>query len=73
MNGTEKGWEVMCSTGTRACQYRVGGYCIGSVIYGLDSFPLLAPSHIDYSKVNPGLSCKKQGIMYIKSYFIIDS
>ncbi len=68
----------MCSTGTWACEYRVGGYCIGSAIYGLDSFPLLGPSHIDYSKVDPGLSdrtyfLQKQGIMYIKSYFIIDS
>ncbi len=52
----KKGLEVMCSTGTRAWEYRVGGYCIGSAIYGLDSFPLLAPSHIDYSKVDPGLS-----------------
>ncbi len=68
----------MCSTGTRACKYRVGGYCIGSAIYGLDSFPLLVPSHSDYSKLDLGyqagpISCKKQGIMYIKSYFIIDS
>ncbi len=56
VNGTEKGLEVMCSTGTRACVKRVGGYWIGSTIYGLDSFPLLAPSPIDYSKVDPGLS-----------------
>ncbi len=44
----KKGLEVICSTGTRACEYRVGGYWIGSAI---NSFPLLAPSHIDYSKV----------------------
>ncbi len=58
MNGTEKGVEFMCSIGSRACEYRVGGYWMGSAIYGLDSFPLLAPSHIDYSKVDPGLSNK---------------
>ncbi len=46
----------MCSTGTGAYEYRVGGYCIASAISGLDSFPLLAPSHIDYSKVDHGLS-----------------
>ncbi len=55
-NSIEKGLEVTCSTGTKACEYRVGGYCIGSAIYGLDSFPLLVPSHIDYSNVEPGLS-----------------
>ncbi len=70
--------EVTCSTGTRACEYRVEGYCIGSAIYGPDSFSLLVPSHIDYSKVDPGLSdrayfLQNQGIIYIKSYFIIDS
>ncbi len=52
MNGIEKGLEVTCSTGTRACEYRVGGYCISSAIYGLDSFPLLVPSYSDYSKVD---------------------
>ncbi len=47
----------MCSsTGTRACKYRVGGNCIVSPIYGIDSFPLLVPSHIDSSKVDLGLS-----------------
>ncbi len=56
MNGTGKRLDVMCSTGTTACGYRVGGYWIGSTIYGLDSFPLLALSRIDYSKVDPGLS-----------------
>ncbi len=56
MNGTEKGLEVAYNTGTGACGYRVGDYCIGSAIYRPDSFPLLAPSHIDYSKVDHGLS-----------------
>ncbi len=47
-----------------------------------DTIPLLAPSRIDYSKVDHKLIhwvikhglmfCKKQVIMYIKSYFIID-
>ncbi len=55
MNGREKGLEVTCSRGTRACEYSVGGYCIGSAIYWLDTFPLLTPSHIDYSNVDPGL------------------
>ncbi len=55
MNGTKQGLEVMCSTGTMAYEYGVGGYCIGSAIYGPDSFPLLVPSHIDYSKVDRGL------------------
>ncbi len=46
----------MCNMETRGCEYRVGGYWMESAIYGLDSFPLLAPSHFDYSKVDPGLS-----------------
>ncbi len=57
----------------RAFEYRVWGYWLGCAIYGLDSFPLFAPPHIHYSKVDPGLSdraylLQKQGIMYIKSY-----
>ncbi len=56
MNGTEKGLEVKCSIGTRACEYRVEGYWIGRAIYGLDSFTQLAPSHINLSNVDPGLS-----------------
>ncbi len=28
-----KGLEVMCSTSTRACEYRVGGYCTGIAIW----------------------------------------
>ncbi len=66
MTSTEKRLEVTCSTDTRACEYRVGGYCIiGSAIYGLDSFPLLQSSHIDYSKVDPGVI--RQGLFLAKS------
>ncbi len=44
----KKGWK--------SCVVQaLGPVSIGSAIYGLDSFPLLAPSHIDYSKVDPGL------------------
>ncbi len=58
----------MCSTWTRACEYRVGGYWIGSAIYGLDSFPLLAPSHIDYSKVDPGVSDRDYFLQKARNY-----
>ncbi len=68
MNGKEKGLEVTCSTVTRACEYRVGGYCIGSVIYGLDLFSLLEPFHIDYSKVDPGLSDKAYFLQKARNY-----
>ncbi len=58
-----------------------GGYCTGSAIYGLDSFPLLVPSHTDYSKVDLGLSDRayflQKGRNYVHkikfSFFIIDS
>ncbi len=60
--------EVMCSTGTRACEYRVGGYCIGSAIYGPDSFPLLVPSHIYYSKVDSGLSDRAYFLHKARNY-----
>ncbi len=39
-DGTEKGLEVKYSIGTRASEYRVGGYIKGSAIYGQDSLPL---------------------------------
>ncbi len=68
MNGTEKGLEVMCSTGNQAFEYRVGGYCIGSTTYGLDSFPLLAPSHINYSKVDLGLSERAYFLQKARNY-----
>ncbi len=68
MNGTEKGLEITCSTVTRACEYRVGGYCIGSAIYGPDSFSLLVPSHIDYSKVDPGLSDSAYFLQKARNY-----
>ncbi len=43
--------------GWKSCVVQaLGPVSIGSAIYGLDSFPLLAPSHIDYTKVDPGLS-----------------
>ncbi len=68
MNGTETGLEVTCSTGTRACEYRVGDYCIGSAILGLDSFPLVVPSHIDYSKVDLGLSDRAYFLQKARNY-----
>ncbi len=54
----KKGWKsyVVQALAIWACEYRVGGYYIGSAIFGLDSFSFLAPYHIDYSKVDPGLS-----------------
>ncbi len=62
--------------------YIIFMYCILIYFIFLDSIPLLAPSSIDYSKVDHKwihwvirhgpISCKKQGITYIKSYFIID-
>ncbi len=45
----KKGWN------SRVVQ-ALGPVIMGSAIYGLDSFPLLAPSHINKSKVDPGLS-----------------
>ncbi len=68
MNGTGKGLEVTYRNGTRVCEYRVGGYCIGSTIYGLDSFPFLVPSHIDYSKVDHGLSDKANFLQKTRNY-----
>ncbi len=68
MNGTEKGLEVMCSRGTRACEYRVGGYCIGSAISRLDSFQLLVTSQIDYTKVDLGLSDRSYFLQKTRNY-----
>ncbi len=68
MNGMEQWLEVMFSTRTRTCLYRVEGYWIGSVIYGLELFPLLVPSPIDYSKVDPVLSDRAYFLQKARNY-----
>ncbi len=57
-NGTEqKGWKLYVVQALGSLSgYKVGGFWIRSTIYRLDSFTQLEPSHINYSKVDPGLS-----------------
>ncbi len=69
------GWKSCVIQGKGKVSIELGAIGKGSAINGLDSFTLLASSHIDYSKVDPGISdmayfLPKQGITCIKSYFI---
>ncbi len=57
----KKGWK--------SCVVQaLGPVSIGSAIYGLESFPLLGPSHIDYSKVDPGLSYRAHFLQRTRNY-----
>ncbi len=55
--------------GWKSCVVQsLGPVSIGSAIYGLDSFPLLVPSHIGYLKVNPGLSDRAYFLQKARNY-----
>ncbi len=57
----KKGWKSLVVQA-------LGHVSIGSAIYGLDSFPLLVPSHIDYSKIDPGLSDRAYFLQKARNY-----